>query len=144
MKLAAIDIGSNAIKLQVVRVIHDEDMTYLKRIGYVRFPLRLGKDVFERSFLTRDTEEKFVRLMGAFRTMMTLYDADEYLACATSAMREATNGKEVVKRVYYRHGLYLKIIDGEEEADLLSLALTPYVGDSNVVHIDVGGGVVQN
>jgi len=143
LKLAAIDIGSNAIRLQVVRIIPGEEHTYIKKIGYVRFPLRLGKDVFNNTFISKKTEDKFVDLMGSFRTMLRLYEVDDYIACATSAMREAANGRDLIQRVYFRHGLKIDLIAGDLEAEILGLSLAPFMDKRNIIHIDVGGGSTE-
>ncbi|MEH0156661.1 phosphatase [Limibacter armeniacum] len=143
MILASIDIGSNAIRLQVVNAHENYGDKDYKRVEYIRFPLRLGQDVFKVGKITRATEEKFVKLMKAFTTLMDIYEVDDYMACATSAMREAENGKQIIKRIYYQHGLKIDIIDGSLEAEIINMSLKPYLPDGNALHIDVGGGSTE-
>lgn len=150
IKLAAIDIGSNAIRLQVTSVINYEEKTTFKKLEYVRFPLRLGQDVFE---VTEDNPTqrigperaaKFLKLMKAFKLLIDLYEVDEYLGCATSAMREAENGHELVKQVRKEYGLELQIIDGDSEAEILNKALMSFLEENKTyLHIDVGGGSTE-
>ncbi|OHX68235.1 Ppx/GppA phosphatase family protein [Flammeovirga pacifica] len=144
MRLGSIDIGSNAIRFQVVTTHEDKaGKTVFKKIEYMRFPLRLGTDVFKTGKILRPTEEKFVKLMRVFSTLFDLLEVDDYIACATSAMREARNGKEIVDRVYYKDGLKIDIIEGKVEAEMISYALDSHIPMGNVVHIDVGGGSTE-
>lgn len=144
MRLASIDIGSNAIRFQVVTTHKGKaDENVFKKIDYMRFPLRLGKDVFSFGKVLRPTEEKLVKLMKVFSTLLDLYEVDDYIACATSAMREAENGKEIIDRIYYKEGLKIDIIRGTIEAEMIALTLDPYIPIGNVVHIDVGGGSTE-
>jgi exopolyphosphatase/guanosine-5'-triphosphate,3'-diphosphate pyrophosphatase len=143
LKLAAVDIGSNAIRLQISNVISDSKDTYFKKVEYVRFPLRLGSDVFTYNKITAKSEEKFVKLMQNFKNFIDLYEVDDYMACATSAMREATNGAEIAQRVYYNIGLKIHIIDGIKEAELINKSIINYISEGNFLHIDVGGGSTE-
>src|SRR5690348_2641064 len=99
MKLAAIDIGSNAIRFQISSVLDTGKRLLFKKLEYVRFPLRLGHDVFTTNRISEKSEEKFVKLMRAYKLLIELYEADDYMFCATSAMRESENGGEIVARV---------------------------------------------
>jgi len=81
--------------------------------------------------------------MGSFRTMLRLYEVDDYIACATSAMREAANGRDLIQRVYFRHGLKIDLIAGDLEAEILGLSLAPFMDKRNIIHIDVGGGSTE-
>lgn len=144
MRLASIDIGSNAIRFQVVTTHKGKaDEVVFNKLDYMRFPLRLGKDVFSAGKILRPTEEKLVKLMKVFSTLLDLYEVDDYIACATSAMREASNGNEIVERIYYKEGLKVDIIRGTIEAEMISLTLDNYIPMGNVVHIDVGGGSTE-
>jgi exopolyphosphatase/guanosine-5'-triphosphate,3'-diphosphate pyrophosphatase len=143
MILAAIDIGSNGIRLQVIRVLDDQGRISFKNLEYIRFPLRLGKDVFEKGAIRKKTIRKFESLMKIFYDMIQLYEAEGYMATATSAMREATNGKEIVEKVQKDLGLEIEIISGDLEAQLLSYAIIPYLNDQTYVHVDVGGGSTE-
>ena len=149
LKLAAVDIGSNAIRMQITHVIEYEGTVTFKRLEYVRFPLRLGQDVFE---VTEDNPShrigpqraaKFLKLMHAFKLLIDLYEVDDYLACATSAMREAENGEELVAQAKEAYGIDIRIINGDTEADILNNALLSFLGDGRYLHIDVGGGSTE-
>ncbi len=144
MKLAAIDIGSNAIRLQVIRVIQDDQGNIsFKKLEFIRFPLRLGKDVFANGYISPESEEKFDKLMRTFCLLIELYEVDGYIARATSAMREAKNGKAIAERMAEHYKLEIKIISGKEEAAFLNKAILPYLGDGAYLHIDVGGGSTE-
>ncbi|MFY0624741.1 MAG: phosphatase [Reichenbachiella sp.] len=143
MILAAIDIGSNAVRLQVTNVIRYGDTTTFKKLQLIRFPLRLGSDVFTQRKIGETKFNDFIKLMSAFKTMIDLYRVDEYFACATSAMREAGNGEELVQAVKEDCGLEINIISGEEEADMINRVISFHVAEGNYLHIDVGGGSTE-
>lgn len=143
MILAAIDIGSNAVRLQVTNVINYGDDITFKKLQYIRFPLRLGSDVFTLKEVSEETCGRFVELMKAFKIIIDLYGVDEYYACATSAMREARNGADLVKRVKSECGLDINIITGDVEADLINRVIAFHLDDSTHVHVDVGGGSTE-
>lgn len=143
MILSAIDIGSNAIRLQIVRVIRENDLVSFKKLEYLRFPLRLGKEAFKNGKIEKPTQAKFEKLMRTFRLLIDLYEADAYMAVATSAMREAENGKELVNLFATYYNLKIDIISGKDEAEMLSKAIIPYLDEKNYIHIDVGGGSTE-
>jgi exopolyphosphatase/guanosine-5'-triphosphate,3'-diphosphate pyrophosphatase len=143
LKLAAIDIGSNAIRLQLTRVTLYEGKITFKRLEYVRFPLRLGEDVFTTGKISERSKVKFIKLMQAFKILIDLYEVDDYMGCATSAMREAENGKEIIAKVKKQLNLSIKIIDGDDEADMINKAIFPYMDEKAYLHIDVGGGSTE-
>lgn len=143
MKLAAIDIGSNAIRLQVIRIIKEGERISFKNQEYIRFPLRLGRDVFSTGRISDGTIVSFEKLMRTFKLLLELYDVDGYIARATSAMREAKNGKDIIQRIATYYDLKIGIISGKEEAEYLSKAIVPYLNDKTYIHIDVGGGSTE-
>ena len=143
MKLAAIDIGSNAIRFQISSVLDTGPRILFKKMEYVRFPLRLGHDVFSDGKLSKKSIEKFKKLMLTYRLLLELYEADDYMICATSAMRESKNGKELVKQVKDEIGITINIIDGQQEAELVNKAIASYLTDKTYLHIDVGGGSTE-
>lgn len=144
MKLAAIDIGSNAIRLQVTTTIHTKGQLNFKKLEYVRFPLRLGQDVFNSGSISHAKKLKFKKLMKAFKLLIDLYEVDDYMACATSAMRESKNGKDIVKEVEEEIKLKIKVIDGSHEALLINNAISSFLNKKkNYLHIDVGGGSTE-
>jgi len=143
VKLAAVDIGSNAIRLQITNVFFYQGIHTFKKIEYLRFPLRLGKDVFMHQEISPANREKFVKLMGAFKTLIDLYEVDHYMVCATSAMRESKNGEEIAQQVAAEIGFSITIIDGDREAELIDRALWAYIDHKTYLHIDVGGGSTE-
>lgn len=143
MRVAAIDIGSNAIRLQVSTIVRYNERDTIKNLEYVRFPLRLGQDVFSQGKILEATEEKFVKLMKAFKMLLDLYEVASYRVCATSAFREAANGALIATRVFEECGMPLEIISGEEEANLVNRAIFKFLDEKNYLHIDVGGGSTE-
>ncbi len=143
MKLAAIDIGSNAIRFQVSTALDSGTSVLFKKLEYIRFPLRLGHDVFAGGRITDRSSSKFLKLMSAYKLLIELYEVDGYMACATSAMREADNGQELADRVLAELGLRIEIIDGNREAELINRAIHSFLTNSTYLHIDVGGGSTE-
>ncbi len=143
LRLAAIDIGSNAIRCQISEVIIAKGQAVFKKLEYIRFPLRLGDDVFTYEKISKKTEDTFVKLMATFKNFLDLYEVDDYIACGTSAMREAINGQEIANRVYNSIGLKIHIIDGDKEAELINSVIIEHLEDCPCVHIDVGGGSTE-
>ena len=143
MKLAAIDIGSNAIRFQVSTALESGPNLLFKKLEYVRFPLRLGHDVFTTGRISSKSVEKFKKLMKAYRLLLELYEVDDYMFCATSAMRESENGIELADQVKEEHGITINIIDGNREAELINRAISSYLTDKTYLHIDVGGGSTE-
>lgn len=143
LTLAAIDIGSNAIRIQLTRVTTYEGKVTFKKIEYVRFPMRLGHDVFSLGRISDASREKFMKLMQAFKILIDLYEVDDYMGCATSAMRESENGQEIVDEVQEKLGLKIDIIDGDMEAEIINKAIFPYMNQATHMHIDVGGGSTE-
>lgn len=143
MKLAAIDIGSNAARLQISTVLHNDNVVSFKRVEYVRFPLRLGHDVFNFGELTPESEARTTKLMQVYKLLMELHEVEDYMACATSAMRESSNGHEVAKRIEAETGIKIHIIDGQKEAELINNVVVQALDDRQFLHIDVGGGSTE-
>jgi exopolyphosphatase/guanosine-5'-triphosphate,3'-diphosphate pyrophosphatase len=143
MKLAAIDIGSNAARLQISTVLHNDNVVSFKRVEYVRFPLRLGHDVFNFGELTPESEARTAKLMQVYKLLMELHEVEDYMACATSAMREASNGPDVAKRIEASTGIKINIIDGSKEAELINNVVVQALDERQFLHIDVGGGSTE-
>jgi exopolyphosphatase/guanosine-5'-triphosphate,3'-diphosphate pyrophosphatase len=143
MKLAAIDIGSNAIRFQVSTALDNTAQVVFKKLEYVRFPLRLGHDVFATGRISSKSMEKFRKLMTTYKLLLELYEVDDYMFCATSAMREAENGAELAQQVLDELGIIIHIIDGNREAELINRAIHSYLTDKTYLHIDVGGGSTE-
>ncbi len=148
MKLAAIDIGSNAVRLLIEEAfVTPENETYFKKISLTRVPLRLGEDVFTNGEISEDKAKKLVKVMKAFRFLMEVNDVENFRGCATSAMREAKNGIQVRSLISKNAKVNLDIITGEEEADLLfgnfSSSDFDFEKDKTYLYIDVGGGSTE-
>lgn len=143
MKLAAIDIGSNAIRFQVSSVLDNGSRILFKKLEYIRFPLRLGHDVFGTNRISETSIAKFKKLMKTYKLLLELYEVDDYMACATSAMRESENGEELANAVLKECGIQINIIDGKREAELINKAIHSYLTDKTYLHIDVGGGSTE-
>ena len=143
MKLAAIDIGSNAIRFQISTVLDNAPQVLFKKLEYVRFPLRLGHDVFSTGRISTKSAEKFKKLMKAFRLLIELYEVDDYMFCATSAMRESENGLDLVTEVQEQIGVFIHVIDGNREAEFINRAISSYLSTKTYLHIDVGGGSTE-
>lgn len=146
MKLAAIDIGSNAVRLLFINVYETpEGPSYVKDAMY-RVPLRLGEEVFKKGKLSKKKIKDFVNTMQAFKKLMKVHDPVAYMACATSAMREAENAKEVIEKIKKKTGIKITVISGQEEADILfSNHVEQFQPDPdlNYMYIDVGGGSTE-
>ncbi|WP_462248145.1 Ppx/GppA phosphatase family protein [Ekhidna sp.] len=143
MKLAAIDIGSNAVRLQITRVLEYEKVITFKKLEYVRFPLRLGHDVFSTGKISDYNQERFFKLMTAYKNLIDLYEIDAFYGCATSAMRESENGNKIVDRVRKELDLPLEIISGQEEAEMINKVILQGLDNGHYIHIDVGGGSTE-
>lgn len=143
MKLAAIDIGSNAVRLQITKVIEYDKLITFKKLEYVRFPLRLGHDVFTEGRISEYNKERFYKLMTAYKNLIDLYEVDAFFGCATSAMRESENGRTLVEQVKEGLDLDIRIISGDEEADMINKVVLFSLDEKNYIHIDVGGGSTE-
>jgi len=145
LKFAAIDIGSNAVRLLFTNVIEDEKKTLFRKSSLIRMPLRLGEDSFNSGIISVGRINKLVKTMLAFKYLMEVEDVVAYRACATSAMREAINGNDVVKHVKRETGIEIEIIEGKEEAEIIySNGIVEMIGDLNpYLYVDVGGGSTE-
>ena len=145
-KYGAIDIGSNAIRLLVSNIIVKEGKeTQFKKSSLVRVPIRLGADSFVKGFISEENIIRMVDAMKAFKLLMNVHNVEKYKACATSAMREAKNGTEVVKEIFNKTGVQIDIIGGKEEAAIISSTdLNQLIGGNNsYLYVDVGGGSTE-
>ncbi|CAN5360655.1 rod shape-determining protein [soil metagenome] len=145
MKFAAIDIGSNAVRLLIGNVYESKTGPIFKKADLVRIPLRLGEDAFLHKKISKEKTEKLILAMKAFRQLLNFYEITEYKACATSAMREAQNAVEVIEHVAHDSGIAIEIIDGRIEAEIIySNHIAENMSDaSNYLYIDVGGGSTE-
>lgn len=146
MKIAAIDIGSNAARLLINEVTeakkgHPEFI----KLNLLRIPLRLGMDVFSYGEIREDREKMVIDSMKIFADLMKIYNVEHYRACATSAMRDARNGDDIRKAVKETSGINIEIISGDEEASLIYENHVAETLDKNFgyMYIDVGGGSTE-
>ena len=142
---AAIDIGSNAVRLLIKHVEETGGTPEMSKVLMVRVPMRLGFDVFATGAISDKKAKDMVRLMKAYRQLMRVYDVEDYRACATSAMRDARNGSAVIRRIARKAGIRVEIIDGQEEARIIYNNHLTYMGDrrGNYMYVDVGGGSTE-
>lgn len=145
MKFAAIDIGSNALRLLFGNVYESAQGPIFKKADLVRIPLRLGEDAFLHKKISPEKADKLVLAMKAYRQLLDFYEVTEYKACATAAMREATNAVEIIERISGEAGIAIEIIDGKTEAQIIySNHVAEHLSsDSDYLYIDVGGGSTE-
>ena len=144
-RFAAIDVGSNAMRLFFCRVLENgEGPTFIKE-SMIRMPLRLGHDAFTENKISDETCDKFVNTMYGFNSLMQAYEPISFKACATEAMRQASNGLDLVDRVKEETGISLNIITGKEEANIIiSTHIDRYLQkDQHCLYVDVGGGSTE-
>jgi exopolyphosphatase / guanosine-5'-triphosphate,3'-diphosphate pyrophosphatase len=145
LRFAAIDIGSNAVRLLFCNVFDDNGTVTLKKAELIRVPIRLGEDSFITGKISREKIEKLVDAMKAFKNLIKVNEVIDYRACATSAMRDASNGKEVVELIRKETGIQIELIDGKTEADILycNPGLQQLEKDKSYLYIDIGGGSTE-
>jgi len=145
LKFAAIDIGSNAVRLLFCNVYEEKGKTLFKKAELIRVPIRLGEDSFLNKRISKEKADKLVTAMKAFKNLIEVYDAVDYRACATSAMRDADNRYEIVERVKKEAGINIEVIDGKTEADIIySNHIEEHLDKSNnYLYIDIGGGSTE-
>ena len=142
---AAIDIGSNAVRLLIKEIKEEQGKAHFSKVLMLRVPLRLGFDVFDIGKISEKKEKNMIRLMKAFRHLMKIYDVKHCRACATSAMRDAKNGMDIIKQIEKKTGVHIDIIDGQEEAKIIYNNHVEHMEDQkgNYMYVDVGGGSTE-
>jgi exopolyphosphatase / guanosine-5'-triphosphate,3'-diphosphate pyrophosphatase len=146
LKLAAIDIGSNAARLLINEVIETPQLKpEFVKLSLVRVPLRLGFDVFETGTISKERANRFVSTIRAYRHLLDAYEVEHLITAATAAMRDATNAKEILQRVKEEAGIDIRVITGEEEATYI---YENHFADNlnsleSYLYIDVGGGSTE-
>lgn len=145
MRLAAIDIGSNAARLLITEVIQDNGKPQFNKLNLVRVPLRLGFDVFERNEISAEKEEMIVNTIKSYKYLLDVYDVKYLKACATSAMRDAKNAAAIIERVKAETGILIEVITGDTEATLIyeNHIAENMATDHSYLYIDVGGGSTE-
>ena len=145
-KYAAIDIGSNAMRLLITNIVEqDGKETQFNKSALIRVPIRLGQDAFTVGEITQENIDRMVDAMEAFRLLMKVYKVEKYKACATSAMREAYNGKEVTAIIKEKSKIDIDIIEGKVEAAIIASSdLHSFLStDKTYLYVDVGGGSTE-
>ena len=142
---AAIDIGSNAVRLLIKQLKERDGQPVFAKVLLLRVPLRLGFDVFAGEKISEQKEKNMIRLMKSYAQLMKIYKVKHYRACATSAMRDALNGRDIIKAIRKKTGIDIEIIDGQEEAQMVYNNHIEYMEDrqGNYMYVDVGGGSTE-
>ena len=146
MRLAAIDIGSNAARLLITDVIPGPlSVPEFIKVALVRVPLRLGFDVFDKGEISEGKAEKVLKTIKSYKLLLDVYDVKHLRACATSAMRDARNAEEIIKKVKAETGIQINIISGQEEASFIyeNHIADGMASSESYLYIDVGGGSTE-
>jgi exopolyphosphatase / guanosine-5'-triphosphate,3'-diphosphate pyrophosphatase len=146
LRLAAIDIGSNAARLLINDVIiGPQGRPDFVKLTLVRVPLRLGFDVFERGAISKEKEEMLVKTIQSYKLLLDVYNVKHYITAATSAMRDALNAKEILQQVKDQTGIDIKVISGKEEATYIyeNHIAENLSSQESYLYIDVGGGSTE-
>jgi exopolyphosphatase/guanosine-5'-triphosphate,3'-diphosphate pyrophosphatase len=144
-RFAAIDIGSNAVRLLLSEVFETQNGPYFRKISLIRMPIRMGRDAFIHGKISKSKAKQLLNTIQGFNSLVTAYHPIDFSACATSAMREAANGAAIQKRIMEKTGVDIKIISGKEEARII-FANNPWshLAEGNAwLFIDVGGGSTE-
>lgn len=145
-KYAAIDIGSNAVRLLISTITEpDHKPVTFKKTSLVRVPIRLGQDVFTKSYISDENTERMIDTMKAFSLLMKSHRIEAYRACATSAMRDAKNGVAIADKIAKECKIDIDIIDGSDEAAMIAATDLHTLVDNNktYLYVDVGGGSTE-
>lgn len=145
-KYAAIDIGSNAVRLLISTITEPKDKPVtFKKTSLVRVPIRLGQDVFTTGIISETNQHRMLKTMKAFNYLMDCHHVEAYRACATSAMRDATNRRPLLETIKAESGIEIEVIDGKDEASIIAATdLHALIEeDKNYLYVDVGGGSTE-
>lgn len=145
MKFASIDIGSNAVRLLFCNVFEDNGKAVFKKAELIRIPLRLGEDAFLKKKISKEKADRLVTTMKAFKHLISVHDVIAYRACATAALRTATNSQDIIKRIKKEAGLPVTIIDGKTEASIIyaNHAEENLAHNASYMYVDIGGGSTE-
>lgn len=145
MRYAAIDVGSNAVRLLIADVLNSKGEIIFKKNTLLRVPLRLGDDAFINQRISEEKADELQKTMFSFALLMDVYQVADYMACATSAMREALNGLELVKKIKKTSNIDLNIVEGQMEANIIYSSHIERILDpkKNYLYVDVGGGSTE-
>lgn len=144
-KFAAIDVGSNAIRVLISNIIESKEGVYFQKNALVRAPIRLGEDSFTLGEISKKNIKRMVKAMRAFKLLMKVHGVSHYQAFATSALREANNSIEVIDQIKKKAGIKIEIIDGRKEAEVISYSkLSEFLNSQKTfLFVDVGGGSTE-
>jgi exopolyphosphatase / guanosine-5'-triphosphate,3'-diphosphate pyrophosphatase len=145
LKFAAIDIGSNAVRLLLTGVFEKEYSPIFRKMSLIRMPIRLGDDAFTKKRISKDKVSQLVETMIGFKHLIEAFQPLDFMACATSAMREADNGPEICKRIVETTGMQVDIIDGKTEAQFIfeNRSSDMFGGSDAYLYADIGGGSTE-
>ena len=144
-KYAAIDIGSNAVRILVTNVVSYKKKTVFLKNALVRVPVRLGQDAFTSGKISDKNIKRMIKSMKAFKLLMQVHEVKDYLAFATSALRDAKNGSYLVEKVFKKSGIKIEIIDGKKEAKIISNTnvFDNINKEKMFLYVDIGGGSTE-
>lgn len=144
-RVAAIDIGSNAMRLLICGVYNNGAENNVKKVSLTRLPVRLGQEAFLDGKIGKETSGRFLKAMQAYRKTLDVYGISKFRACATSALREASNGSEIAERVKKETGISIEIISGESEAEFIfgGHFRDKSIVDRHFIYVDIGGGSTE-
>ena len=145
LNFAAIDIGSNAVRLLLTRVFDDGFSASFRKMSLIRMPIRLGDDAFTHKHISEMKVSQLVKTMVGFKQLIEAYQPLDYMACATSAMREAENGPDICERILKESGIQINIIDGQKEAQIIfeNKSASLFGGNTAYLYMDIGGGSTE-
>src|SRR5210317_1031959 len=145
LKFAAIDIGSNAVRLLLSGVFEDGDSPTFRKMSLIRMPIRLGDDAFTQKHISEIKVSQLVKTMVGFKQLIEAYQPLDCMACATSGMREAENGPEICERIFKESGIQIHIIDGKKEAQIIfeNKSASLFAGNTAYLYMDIGGGSTE-
>ena len=145
LKFAAIDIGSNAVRLLLSGVFEDGDSPTFRKMSLIRMPIRLGDDAFTQKHISENKVIQLVKTMVGFNHLIDSFQPLNFMACATSAMREAENGPQIREQILSESGIYLEIINGKKEAQIIfeNKSSDMFGGNNAYLYVDIGGGSTE-
>jgi exopolyphosphatase/guanosine-5'-triphosphate,3'-diphosphate pyrophosphatase len=145
MIFAAIDIGSNAVRLLFANAFEKDGRKRVEKATLIRMPIRLGMDVYNNNKISKERAAKLIKTLQAFRLLIDVYKPQTFTACATAAMREATNGDELIKKIKKQTGISVRVIDGLEEAAIIRSSDDFAIPEEKklTMYVDLGGGSTE-
>ena len=144
-KIAAIDIGSNAVRMSICYVLMNEDEYFFQKNQYIRLPLRLGEDSFKTGYISDNKINSLSNALLSFKYTMKVHGVEHYQIYATSALRDSKNSNDVIKQIYDLTGMKIKLIDGLKEAEVIAMGnpIEKLDFDKTYLYVDVGGGSTE-